>query len=53
VELSPWPHGVIAKKSSLVRKRKPYVEKSKEMPIKETGLTAWKEIRIAATSLDQ
>jgi len=53
VELSLWPHGIIAEKSSLVRERKPYVEKSKEMPIKETGLVAWQEIRIAATLLNQ
>jgi len=30
VESSPWPHGVIAKKNSLVRERKPHVEKSGE-----------------------
>jgi len=53
VELSPWPHGIIAKKSSLVRERKPHVEKSSEMPIKGTELAARQEIRIAATSLDQ
>jgi len=29
------------------------MKKSKEMPIKKTGLAAWQEIRIAATSLDQ
>jgi len=53
VELSPWPHGIIAEKSSLVRKRKSHVKKSGEMPIKGTGLVAWQEIRIAAISLDQ
>ena len=31
--ITPWPHGTIAEKSSLVRKRKPHVEKSREMPI--------------------
>jgi len=32
-KLSLWSHSIIAKKSSLVRERKPYVEKSREMPI--------------------
>ena len=33
MELNPRPHGIIAKKSSLVREKKPYMKKSKEMPI--------------------
>ena len=28
VESSPWPHGIITKNSSLVRRKKPYMEKS-------------------------
>ena len=31
--MSPWPYNVITEKSSLVRKKKPHVEKSEEMPI--------------------
>jgi len=53
VESSLQPHSIIAKKSSLVRERKSYVEKSGEIPIKGTGPAAQQEIRIAATSLDQ
>jgi len=33
VESSLWPHSIISEKSSLVRKKKPYVEKSREIPI--------------------
>jgi len=40
-------------KSSLVRNRKPHVEKSGKMPIKGTGPAAQQEIRIATTSLNQ
>jgi len=32
-ESSLWPHGVIAEKSSLVRERKPHIEKSGKMSI--------------------
>jgi len=47
------PHSIIAEKSSLVREKKPHVEKSRETPIKEIGLAAQQEIRIAIISLDQ
>ena len=33
MEPSPWPYGIITEKSSLVRERKPHVEKSREIPI--------------------
>jgi len=48
-----WPHGIIAKNSSLVRRKKPYVERSRKMPIKGIGLVLQQEIRIAMASLNQ
>jgi len=32
-ELSLQPHGIISENSSLVRRKKPYVKKSREIPI--------------------
>ena len=46
-------NSIIAEKSSLVRKRKSYVEKFREMPSKEIGPAVWQEIRIAAILLNQ
>ena len=48
-----WLHGIIAKNSSLVRRKKPYVERSGKMLIKGIGLVLQQEIRIAMASLNQ
>jgi len=44
---------IIAKNSSLVKRKKSHVEKFRKISIKGTGLAAWQEIKIAMLSLDQ